>query len=128
MGCLNGWASAFRIWAWSIQLWAWSVIRSWALRGPGISAIKSALRLWPPSGPRGQDCGLSDHGTVGPLHLEELDNEGGAPGDDLRGQMAERTVLDAHDGQLAAQGQLKREAVQVGVVIEVQLLQVLQCT
>lgn len=126
-----GWASAFRIWAWSIQLWAWSVVRSWALRGPGISAIKSALRPWPPSGPSDHNLGLralSDHGPVGPLHLEELDNEGGAPGDDLRGQMAERTVLDTHDGQLAAQGQLKREAVQVGVVIEVQLLQVLQCT
>lgn len=41
--------------------------------------------------------------------------------------MAEGTVLDAHDGQLAAEGQLKWEAVQVGVVVEVQLLQVLQC-
>lgn len=42
--------------------------------------------------------------------------------------MAERTVLDAHDGQLAAEGQLEREAVQVGVIVEVQFLQVLQCT
>lgn len=42
--------------------------------------------------------------------------------------MAEGTVLYAHDGQLAAEGQLEREAVQVGVVVEVQFLQVLQCT
>lgn len=69
----------------------------------------------------------SDHGTVWSLHLEELDDEGGAPRDNLGRQVAEGTVLDAHDGQLAAEGQLKREAVQVGVVVEVQLLQVLQC-
>lgn len=68
----------------------------------------------------------SHHGTVRSLHLEELDDEGGAPGDNLGRQVAEGTVLDAHDGQLAAEGQLKREAVQVGVVVEVQLLQVLQ--
>lgn len=69
----------------------------------------------------------SDHGTIWSLHLEELDDEGGAPCDNLGRQVAEGTVLDAHDGQLAAEGQLKWEAVQVGVVIEVQLLQVLQC-
>lgn len=70
----------------------------------------------------------SDHGTVGSLHLEELDDEGGASRDNLGRQVAEGTVLDAHDGQLAAEGQLEREAVQVGVVVEVQFLQVLQCT
>lgn len=70
----------------------------------------------------------SDHGTVRSLHLEELDDEGGAPRHNLGRQVAEGTVLDAHDGQLAAEGQLEREAVQVGVVIEVQFLQVLQCT
>lgn len=70
----------------------------------------------------------SDHGAVRPLHLQELNDEGGASGDDLRRQVAEGTVLDAHDGQLAAERQLEREAVQVGVVVEVQFLQVLQCT
>lgn len=68
----------------------------------------------------------SDHGAVRSLHFKELDDEGGAPRHDLGRQVAEGTVLDAHDGQLAAQGQLEREAVQVGVVVEVQLLQVLQ--
>lgn len=69
----------------------------------------------------------SHHGTVRSLHLKKLDDEGGSPCHDLGRQVAEGTVLDAHDGQLAAEGQLKGEAVQVGVVIEVQLLQVLQC-
>lgn len=68
----------------------------------------------------------SDHGAVRSLHFKELDDEGGAPRHNLGRQVAEGTVLDAHDGQLAAQGQLEREAVQVGVVVEVQLLQVLQ--
>lgn len=68
----------------------------------------------------------SHHGTVGSLHLKKLDDEGGPPCDDLGRQVAEGTVLDAHDGQLAAERQLEREAVQVGVVVEVQLLQVLQ--
>ena len=62
------------------------------------------------------------------MHLKELDDERGASGDDLGRQVAQGTVLDAHDGQLAAEGQLEREAVQVGVVVEVQFLQVLQCT
>lgn len=70
----------------------------------------------------------SDHGTVWSLHLEELDDEGRASRNNLGRQVAEGTVLDAHDGQLAAEGQLEREAVQVGVVVEVQFLQVLQCT
>lgn len=61
----------------------------------------------------------SDHGTIWSLHLEELNDEGGASRDNLGWQVAERTVLDAHDGQLAAEGQLKWEAVQVGVVVEV---------
>lgn len=69
----------------------------------------------------------SHHGPVRPLHLQELDDVGGSSRDDLGRQVAEGTVLDAHDGQLAAEGQLEREAVQVGVVVEVQLLQVLQC-
>lgn len=69
----------------------------------------------------------SHHGTVRSLHLKKLDDEGGSPCDNLGRQVAEGTVLNAHDGQLAAEGQLKRKAVQVGVVIEVQLLQVLQC-
>lgn len=72
-------------------------------------------------------CSCSDHGTVWPLHLEELDDEGGASCDNLWWQVGEGTVLDAHDGQLAAEGQLEWEAVQVGVVVEVQFLQVLQC-
>lgn len=78
-------------------------------------------------GQKGGAAPGSDHGTVGSLHLEELDDEGGPPRHDLGRQVAEGTVLDAHDGQLAAEGQLEREAVQVGVVVEVQLLQVLQC-
>lgn len=41
--------------------------------------------------------------------------------------MGEGTVLYAHDGQFTAEGQLKWKAVQVGVVVEVQFLQVLQC-
>lgn len=69
----------------------------------------------------------SHHGTVGSLHLKKLDDEGGSPCNNLGRQVAEGAVLDAHDGQLAAEGQLERKAVQVGVVIEVQLLQVLQC-
>lgn len=72
-------------------------------------------------------CSCSDHGTVWSLHLEKLDDEGGASCDNLGWQVGEGTVLDAHNGQLAAKGQLEREAVQVGVVIEVQFLQVLQC-
>lgn len=72
--------------------------------------------------------GRSDHGTVRPLHLQELDDEGGAPSDYLWRQVAQGTVLDAHDRQLAAQGQLKGQAVKVGVVIQIQLLEVLQCT
>lgn len=70
----------------------------------------------------------SNHGTVWSLHLEELDNEGRPSRDDLRRQVAERTVLNAHDGQFTAQCQLEWQAVQVGVVIEVQLLQVLECS
>lgn len=80
---------------------------------------------------RGCRAGLglsSDHGTIWSLHLEELDDEGGASSDNLGRQVAEGTVLNAHDGQLAAEGQLEREAVQVRVVIEVQFLQVFQCT
>lgn len=69
----------------------------------------------------------SHHGPVWSLHLKKLDDVGGSPCDNLGRQVAEGTVLDAHDGQLAAEGQLERKAVQVGVVIEVQLLQVLQC-
>lgn len=68
----------------------------------------------------------SDHGTVRSLHLQELYDERGATCDNLRWQVGEGTVLYAHYGQLAAEGQLKWEAVQVGVVVEVQLLQVLQ--
>lgn len=68
----------------------------------------------------------SHHGTVRSLHLKKLDDEGGAARHDLGRQVAEGTVLDAHDGQLAAEGQLEGKAVQVGVVVEVQLLQVLQ--
>lgn len=64
----------------------------------------------------------SHHGTVRSLHLEELDDEGGASCDDLGRQVAEGTVLDAHDGQFAAEGQLEGEAVQVWVVVEVQFL------
>lgn len=70
---------------------------------------------------------VSDHGPVGTLHLEELDDEGRASSDDLRREVAEGAVLDAHDGQLAAQGQLERQTVQVRVVVQVQVLQVLQC-
>lgn len=69
-----------------------------------------------------------DHGAVGALHLQELDDKGGASGNNLRGEVAERAVLNAHDGQLAAEGQLKGQTVQVGVVIQVQLLKVLQST
>lgn len=68
----------------------------------------------------------SDHGTVRALHLEELDDEGRAAGDDLRWELAEWAVLDAHDGQLAAQRQLERQPVQVWVIVQVQFLQVLQ--
>lgn len=68
----------------------------------------------------------SDHGTVRALHLEELDDEGRAAGDDLRRELAQRAVLDAHDGQLAAERQLEGQPVQIGVVVQVQFLQVLQ--
>lgn len=77
---------------------------------------------------RRPDALRSDHGTVGSLHLEELDDEGRASCHNLSRQMSEGTVLNAHDGQLAAEGQLKREAVEVGVIVEVQFLQVLQCS
>lgn len=80
-----------------------------------LDVLGGSLGFWP-----------SDHGPVWTLHLKELDDEGGPPGHDLGGQVAERTVLDAHDGQLAAQRQLEGQAVQVGVVVQVQLLQVLQ--
>lgn len=82
-----------------------------------------------PGGGGGEEGGhswSSDHGPVGALHLKELNDERGPPCHDLGGQVAERTVLDAHDGQLAAQCQLEGQAVQVGVVVQVQLLQVLQ--
>lgn len=68
----------------------------------------------------------SDHGTVRPLHLEELDDEGRTASDDLRRELAQRAVLDAHDGQLAAQRQLEGQTVQVGVIVQVEFLQVLQ--
>lgn len=71
---------------------------------------------------------VSDHGAVGTLHLEELDDEGRASGDDLRWEVAEGAVLYAHDGQLTAECQLERQTVQVRVVVQVQVLQVLQCT
>lgn len=74
-----------------------------------------------------QCASVSDHGTVGTLHLEELDDERRASGDNLRWKVAEGAVLYAHDGKLTAQGQLERQTVQVRVVIQVQVLKVLQC-
>lgn len=55
------------------------------------------LKNWGWREERGGGRGGSDHGTVGALHLEELDDEGGPPSHDLGGQVAEGAVLNAHD-------------------------------
>lgn len=63
---------------------------------------------------------VSNHGTIWTLHLEELNDERRAPSNNLRWKVTEWTVLDTHDGKLAAKSQFKGKAVQVGVVVQIQ--------
>ena len=55
-----------------------------------------------------------------------LYDKGGSPGDNLRRDLGQRTVLDAHDLQIGAERQLERKVVQAGVVVDVQRLQLTQ--
>lgn len=75
-----------------------------------------------------QDSYPSDHGTIRSLHFEELDDKRRSPCNNLSWKGIEWTVLNAHYRQFTAEGQFKRKAVQVRVVIQIQFFQILQCT
>lgn len=55
-----------------------------------------------------------------------LDNERGASSHYFSWYLRERAVLDAHDLQIGAQRQFKRQVVQIGVVVDVERLEILQ--
>ena len=54
-----------------------------------------------------------------------LNDSRGSPVDHVGWQSAERTALHAHQGQTLAQGQLVGQGLEVGVVVQIELLQVL---
>ena len=57
-----------------------------------------------------------------------LYNNGRSAADDVGWYFTERTVVDAHDGQLQTQRQFIRQTVQFGVIVYVQIFKVLEIT
>lgn len=60
------------------------------------------------------------------LKKNYLDNKRGASSHYFSWYLRERAVLDAHDLQIGAQRQFERQVVQIGVVVDVERLEILQ--